>query len=68
MGQGLNVVLVALPDKLLDAYYAELTAKYPQLQFIKVPADLSKPDGLVIRNVPNDAYLGNSFEWLLETG
>ena len=34
--QGLNVVLVAKPDDLLDATYAELQEVYPKLQFRKV--------------------------------
>lgn len=36
--QGLNVVLVSLPDKLLDETFEELTKAYPNLQFRKVPA------------------------------
>ena len=43
--QGINVVLVALPDKLLDDFYAEITEKHPTLQFRKVPANLSIADG-----------------------
>ncbi|EFJ44212.1 hypothetical protein VOLCADRAFT_32150, partial [Volvox carteri f. nagariensis] len=38
--QGLNVVLVALGDQLLDTTFEELKATYPQCQFRKVPADL----------------------------
>lgn len=33
--QGLNVVLVALRDGLLDAAFAELKAQFPQLSFRK---------------------------------
>ena len=36
--QGLNVVLVALQDDLLDATHAELAAEYPALQFRKARA------------------------------
>ncbi|KAG2485629.1 hypothetical protein HYH03_015689 [Edaphochlamys debaryana] len=38
--QGLNVVLVALGDQLLDTTFEELKAAYPKCQFRKVPADL----------------------------
>lgn len=34
--QGLNVVLVAKPDDLLDATHTELQTTYPKLQFRKV--------------------------------
>jgi short-subunit dehydrogenase len=40
--QGLNVVLVALGDDLLDNTHKELTTTFPALQFRKVPVDLSK--------------------------
>ena len=36
--QGLNVVLVSLPDKFLDETTAELKKNFPQLKFIAVPA------------------------------
>lgn len=36
--QGLNVVLVSLPDKFLEETTAELKKNYPNLQFIAVPA------------------------------
>ncbi len=34
--QGVNVVLVALQDRLLDDTYAELQQSFPELQFRKV--------------------------------
>ncbi|KAL0034074.1 hypothetical protein WJX79_007286 [Trebouxia sp. C0005] len=46
--QGLNVVLVAKPDELLDAAYTELQTTYPKLQFRKVAVNLSE----------SGAYLG----------
>ena len=36
--QGLNVVLVALPDDMLDTTHEQLVADYPGLQFRKVRA------------------------------
>ena len=36
--QGLNVVLVSLPDKFLDETTAELKKNFPEQQFIAVPA------------------------------
>ncbi|RYG64517.1 SDR family NAD(P)-dependent oxidoreductase [archaeon] len=36
--QGLNVVLVSLPDKFLDDTYDELKKAYPNVEFRKVPA------------------------------
>jgi hypothetical protein len=36
--QGLNVVLVSLPDKLLEETTKELTQKYPKQKFRTVPA------------------------------
>ena len=39
--QGLNVVLVAKPDELLDATHAELQTSYPKLQFRKVKPGIS---------------------------
>ncbi|KAK9804517.1 hypothetical protein WJX73_002936 [Symbiochloris irregularis] len=41
--QGLNVVLVAYPDALLDQTHKELVTAYPQLTFRKVAANLGKP-------------------------
>ncbi|PNH08633.1 3-ketoacyl-CoA reductase [Tetrabaena socialis] len=38
--QGLNVVLVALGDELLDKTFDELKAAYPKCQFRKVPVNL----------------------------
>ena len=35
--QGLNIVLVAKPDDLLDTTHVELQETYPKLQFRKVP-------------------------------
>jgi short-subunit dehydrogenase len=40
--QGLNTVLVAKPDSLLDDTTKELTANFPELRFRKVPVDLGK--------------------------
>jgi len=34
--QGLNVVLVALPDDILETTYEQLAADYPSVQFRKV--------------------------------
>jgi short-subunit dehydrogenase len=39
-GQGLNVVIVSLPDKLLDDFTNEISAKYPNQQFKKVGVNL----------------------------
>eukprot|EP01031_Cornospumella_fuschlensis_P030863 gene30863-37297_t len=36
--QGLNVVLVSLPDKFLDETFEELKKAYPNVEFRKVPA------------------------------
>ena len=44
VGQGLNVVIVALQDKLLDELFAELSAKHPHLQFRKVGVSLAERD------------------------
>lgn len=43
--QGLNVVLVALGDAVLDATTQELKRKHPRVQFRKVGCDLSAPGG-----------------------
>ena len=40
-GQGINVVIVALQDKLLDDLHSKLKAQYPQLEFRAVGVDLS---------------------------
>ncbi|GFR47579.1 hypothetical protein Agub_g9307 [Astrephomene gubernaculifera] len=44
--QGLNIVLVALGDDLLDNTFEELKAAYPKNQFRKVAADLGGSDYL----------------------
>ncbi|KAK2077794.1 hypothetical protein QBZ16_004642 [Prototheca wickerhamii] len=41
--QGLNVVLVSLPDELLDATHAELTERFPDITLRKVGVDLGAP-------------------------
>jgi hypothetical protein len=41
--QGLNIVLVAVPDKLLHEAAAQLRAAYPALEFRTVGVDLSRP-------------------------
>ena len=41
--QGLNVVMVAMPDELLDKSHAKMAAEFPALQFVKVPCNLGKP-------------------------
>ena len=38
--QGLDVVMVAYPDKVLDKSHAELKKRFPKRTFVKVPADL----------------------------
>ena len=38
--QGLDVVMVAYPDKVLDKSHAELQKRFPKRKFVKVPADL----------------------------
>jgi short-subunit dehydrogenase len=43
--QGLNVVLVALGDSVLDAATADLKRRHPTVQFRKVGCDLSAPGG-----------------------
>ncbi|KAI7845749.1 hypothetical protein COHA_000664 [Chlorella ohadii] len=42
-GQGLNVVLVALGDDLLDATAKELSEQYPRVTFRKVGVNLGEP-------------------------
>lgn len=44
-GQGLNVVLVALGDDLLDATHKELSERYPRVTFRKVGVNLGQPGG-----------------------
>lgn len=39
--QGINVVIVALKDKLLDEIHAKLQAQYPAQEFRAVGVDLS---------------------------
>lgn len=39
--QGMNVVLVARPDDLMDSASKEIQLKYPELEFRVVPVDLS---------------------------
>ena len=41
--QGINVIIVAVPEKLLDETTAEMQGKYPSVTVTKVGADLSKP-------------------------
>jgi short-subunit dehydrogenase len=41
--QGINVIIVAVPDNLLPETVKELSRDYPKLQFIPVGVDLSKP-------------------------
>ena len=43
--QGLNVVLVARPDKLLDETDATLRSQFPKLSFKKVAVDLGTREG-----------------------
>lgn len=42
-GQGLNVVLVALGDPLLESTHKELSEKYPRVTFRKVGVNLGQP-------------------------
>ncbi|KAL6769693.1 hypothetical protein ACKKBG_A32010 [Auxenochlorella protothecoides x Auxenochlorella symbiontica] len=41
--QGLNVVMVAYPDPLLEASHEELSARFPNVTLKKVPVDLGRP-------------------------
>ena len=41
--QGISVVILAVPDSLLDTTTDEMSQKYPEVQVHKVGADLSKP-------------------------
>ena len=45
--QGINVVVVALDDKVLEEFAAKIKAKYPQIQFRIVPTNLGKFPGQV---------------------
>jgi len=40
--QGLNVVMVALPDKMFDATFRDIQSAFPSLSFRKVPVNLGK--------------------------
>lgn len=42
--QGMNVVIVALQDKLLDDFYAQLCREHPHLKFRKVGVSLAERD------------------------
>lgn len=42
--QGINVVIVALPDALLDATFEELKSKFPAVEFRKVGVNLGATD------------------------
>lgn len=54
-GQGLNVVLVALDDDLLEATAKELSESYPKVSFRKVGVNLGRPGYLdVIRRATED--------------
>ena len=46
--QGLNVVLVALPDKLLQETHAELSSSYPAVTFRPVHPQKAKPLALCL--------------------
>lgn len=46
--QGLNVVLVALNDELLQKTFAELRTRYPAVEFRSVGVDLTRADGSYI--------------------
>jgi short-subunit dehydrogenase len=41
--QGINVVIVAVPEKLLDETTTEMTRRFPSVQVKKVGVDLSRP-------------------------
>ena len=41
--QGINVIILAVPDELLENTSAELRKAYPDVQVEAVPADLSRP-------------------------
>jgi len=42
--QGINVIIVAVPEKMLDETTEEMRQKYPEVSVIKVGVDLSRPD------------------------
>ncbi|CAJ1992150.1 3-ketoacyl-CoA reductase [Leishmania donovani] len=50
-GQGINVVLVALDDKMLADTFAELQKKYPRVQFRKVGVNLSAKDYAYMKDI-----------------
>lgn len=41
--QGINVIIVAVPEKMLDDTTAEMTKRFPAVSILKVGVDLSKP-------------------------
>jgi len=41
--QGINVIIVAVPEKVLDETTAEMTSRFPDVQVKKVGVDLSRP-------------------------
>lgn len=41
---GLNIVIAALGDALLDSHVAALQKDYPKLKFIAVPVNFTSPD------------------------
>lgn len=47
--QGLNVVLVALPDPMFDDTFAEIKKKYPKCSFKKVECDLGDSSGSYLK-------------------
>ncbi|RUS14084.1 hypothetical protein BC938DRAFT_477537 [Jimgerdemannia flammicorona] len=53
--QGLNVVIVALADSVLEKFETEITKEFPQREFRFVGCDLSKPDFLpAVRDATKD--------------
>ena len=50
-GQGINVVLVALEDELLNTTYSELRKQFPERQFRKVGVDLTRADGAYVEAI-----------------
>lgn len=49
--QGLNVVLVALPDDTLETTHEQLVADYPGVQFRKVSGCVMAVEGLALRGL-----------------
>jgi len=41
--QGINVIIVAVPEKMLDETTAEMTSRFPEVVVTKVGVDLSRP-------------------------